>query len=163
MSEVLLLNNPLKTVLIEGVLTINKSGNNLNFLSTLEVRLSLDYLDIRIGTWNVALKDITVLASKKPQKQIRQFLNVSINVVDGKKMNSNHSVQNFNPPIQRIEYNSSLEKLTTFQEILWYTINCPTTLLELNFEFWPALKAEDIGDEKIQLNVNATLLFHRMR
>lgn len=164
MSEVLLLNNPLKTVLIEGVLTINKSRTAvLSIKSTLEVRLALDYLDIRIGTWSVALKDVIILSSKKPKRLLRQFLNVSINIVDGKKLNSNHCVQNFNPPIQRIEYNSSSEKFTTFHEILWYTINCPTTLLEIYFEFWPELKPEDIEDEKLELKVFATLLFRRMR
>ena len=163
MSEVLVINNPLKTVLVEGVLTIKKSGRSLNFNLTLEVRLSLDYLDIRIGTWNVALKDITVLSRTKLLKQFRQFLNISINIVDGKKLNSNHCVENFHPPIQRIEYNSISEKLINFHEILWYTINCPTTLLELYFEFWPQVKPEEITDAEINLDVNATLLFHRMR
>jgi hypothetical protein len=160
MNQVSIVSNPLKTVLVEGSFKISRNSKSVKF--TLKTRLALDYLDVRIGTWIVALKDILVVRKTRNSTNLKQSVNVSINLVDGKCICKEGGVQNCYPPIQRFEinFNVNAEKLTTFNELLWFTVNCPTTMVDLYFDFWPEfVSTADYGD----FEVTATLLFRRIQ
>ena len=80
-------NNPIKTVLLEAT-----SENKYNF----KVHLCPEYIDIKCGSWSVAVKDITCVSTR----DINKFVNITTNLVDGKKLDKyNH----FNPQFKGLK------------------------------------------------------------
>jgi len=147
MYNVKIVNNPLKTVLLTGKLSERNS--------TLICRLCHDYIDIRTGNWNVAIRDISYSALNVPA-DFCEFVNVSTNLVTGKQIDSNQRLQNLEPPLARFEIKGGSKKLITFNE-QWFSVNAQTDLLQLNFEFWPK------HQNNLNIDLNATLLFYRFQ
>lgn len=150
MYNVKIVNNPLKLVLLNGKLTEKNS--------TLRCQLCQDYIDIRIGNWNVAIRDISFSASKLPSAV--EFINVSTNLVTGKQMDTNQSLRLFDPPLERFEISTRYpKKLITFQEH-WFSVNAQTDLVELDFQFWPSLQ---LPQGPYDIDVNVSLLLYRFQ
>lgn len=150
MYTVKIVNNPLKTVLLSGKLTDQNSS--------LICRLCHDYIDIRIGNWNIAIRDISYSALNIPADFL-QFVNVTTNLVTGKQIDLNQSIQMFEPPLQRFEITGGIKKLITFREH-WFSVNAQTDLLELNFQFWPL---PQLPPKKFEIDLNVTLLLYRFQ
>ena len=138
--------NPMKTVLLEAT-----DKNKFIF----KVNLCPEYIDIKCGNWNVAVKDITYVTNK----DINKFVNITTNLVDGKKLDKYKQIESFQPPIQRFEIGKKGSKFTKF-ELIWFTVNNSSDVVELALEFWPG---PPISMESINTNFYVTLLFNRFQ
>ena len=151
-----LVSNPVKVVLFTGTFQLTASTNQLGYsvICNVKNQISLDYLDIRVGLWNVCLKDIFFENAKTADTQ-DLICTVSTNLVDGLFYNENQVAQHFNPPLIRFRLSS---KLQSFSRPNWLTINVPTPNIDLHINLFPKLKK---GAEFQALNcpVTATLLF----
>ncbi len=169
--NVSIVNNPIKVVLISGTFNLKPSNNDLGFSKSvsLETRISLDYLDIRNGTWNVCLRDICFQsATSKDQTKLNhyfsgetenQIFTLSTNLVDGKFINKNNSLQLFYPPLERFPFSLGLK---TFKHPCWLTITSATPLVELYIDFFPIWRKKAAVPD-ITCNVTVTLLFQRLQ
>jgi hypothetical protein len=137
----------------------------VQFSCSIKQQLCLDYLDIRVGNWAVAIKDIQLeksIESKIPQTLFPvQSYNITCNLVDGKRLNDWGAVEHFLPPIQRIRYNVLERKLTHFPELCWFLLTSKSSFLELNLEPWPITSVYPLFDS-LEVDVSATLLFKRL-
>jgi hypothetical protein len=168
--NVSILNNPTKVLMVSGKFMIEKSENENGFLNSSVVNcpISVEYMDIRKGTWNVCLKDI--LISKQinfPEAEvIKEYLIVSTNIVDGKRLNNHKGLEIFNPPFERILYESDKANYKAFSKPTWLTVSCPSTHFDLKFNFWPEFKPSDhffSNISQLTANVTATMLFQRLQ
>lgn len=139
-------NNPLKTVLLEAT-----NENKYNF----KVNLCADYIDIKCGTWSIAVKDITCVTTK----DVNKFINITTNLVEGKKLNQYNQIESFQPPIQRFELAKRGAKLTKF-DLIWFPVNNLSGVIELTLECWPGplLSIENMGT-----SFYVTLLLNRFQ
>lgn len=137
-------NNPLKTILLEAT-----KDNNFNF----KVNLCSEYIDIKCGSWSVAVKDITCVSVKDNNK----FINISTNLVDGKKLDKYNQIESFQPPIQRFELGKRGSKLTTF-DLIWFPISNFSGVIELALDNWPG---PPTPIENMGTNFYVTLLLNR--
>jgi hypothetical protein len=119
MNSVKIIKNPLKTILLEGNL---KDGR-------LRANLCTDYLDIHTGNWNVSIKDL----SYDSNADVNQCFNISTTFVTGKHLDEYSRIRDFQPPLQRIFLGKKDKQLIRF-DLLWFTVNNPSTLIELNFQ-----------------------------
>ena len=169
--NVSIVNNPIKVVLISGTFSLIPATNDFKFSKSvnLETRISFDYLDIRNGTWNVCLKDIcfqsassqdyTNLKNYFSQETENQILALSTNLVDGKFINKNNSLQLFYPPLQRFPFKLGLK---TFEQPCWLTITSATPSVELYMDFFPIWKIGGIVPN-FKCDITVTLLFQRLQ
>lgn len=156
MSFVSLLENPLKTILCEGTITFTNTNNVIN-RAQLETRLSLDYMNVLIGVWNVAVKDIYLVAQNR--ERVRLILNVGTNFLEGLRQNSYNLSEHCFPPLQRVSYDYSKEQLISFSPILWFTATGKSQNFHLIFEVWP--KDNLPLNSTVTFSVTATILFQR--
>ena len=138
--------NPLKTVLIEAT-----QENKYLF----KVNLCPEYIDVKCGSWNIAVKDITYTANK----DILKFVNITTNLVEGKKLNRYNQIESFKPPLQRFEIGKRGSKFTKF-DLIWFTINNSSEVIELTLELWPG---PSVSIESMDTNFYVTLLFQRFQ
>ena len=138
--------NPIKTVLIEATNT-----NKYNF----KVHLCPEYIDIKCGTWNIAVKDLTYISTK----DIGKFVNITTNLVDGKKLNKYQQIETFQPPIQRFQLNKKESKFIKF-DLIWFTVNNISDVVELELDVWPG-PSESM--ESMKTDFFVTLLFNRFQ
>ena len=138
--------NPIKTVLLEAT-----RENKFIF----KVNLCPEYIDIKCGNWNVAVKDITYVTNK----DINNCVNITTNLVDGKKLDKYKQIESFQPPIQRFEIGKRGTKFTKF-DLLWFTVNNSSDVVELALEVWPG---PSISMESMSTNFYVTLLFNRFQ
>ena len=161
--NVSIISNPIKVVLISGTFKLEPTDNELGFSKTvdLQTRIALDYLDIRMGTWNVSLKDIC-FTSASAIDEVTLFCSVSTNLVDGKFINKNNCLELFYPPLERFKFKLGL---TIFKSPTWLTINSATPLTELYINFFPEIKKPNPPTRISNLNceVTVTLLFQRLQ
>lgn len=155
-----LVSNPIKVVLISGTLKLHRSTNEIGISKSvnLQTRIAYDYLDIRMGTWIVSLKDICFKSASKIE-ELSQICTVSTNLVDGKFINENNSLELFYPPLERFQFKSGL---TSFEHPTWLTINSASPLVELYIDFFPKIKANAIVSN-VDSEVTLTLLFQRLQ
>lgn len=145
--------NPLKVVLVSGTLKIDGSRGDKKF--NLSTRLSLDYLDIRTGAWNVCLKNIWF--SPKTQLMEDHICTISTNIVDGNFINRFNCVEVFYPPLESFILKPNL---ISFANPTWLQINSASSVVDLNIDFFPKLKPGVVVDQDTE--VSATLLFQRL-
>jgi hypothetical protein len=137
-------NNPIKTVLLEAT-----SENKYNF----KVHLCPEYIDIKCGSWGVAVKDITCVSTR----DINKFVNITTNLVDGKKLDKYNQIESFQPPLQRFEIGKKGSKFTKF-DLIWFSVNNLSDVIELGLEVWPG---PSTPIENMNSNFYVTLLFNR--
>jgi hypothetical protein len=147
MTNVKIINNPLKTLLFEG---------NIKNGSCLSAHLCPEYADIRSGSWNMAIKDLTYIA----KQDINKFFNISTNLVDGKQVDKDKRIQPFQPPLQRFSVQSKGQKLVNF-DIFWFTVNSPSDRVEINLQLWPETSNTLITTFDVDLYL--TVLFNRIQ
>ena len=138
--------NPIKTVLLEAT-EQNKY--------ILKVNLCSEYIDIKCGNWNVAVKDVTYITTT----DINKFANITTNLVDGKKLDKYKQIESFLPPIQRFEISKKGSKFTKF-DLIWFTVNNSSDVVELSLDFWPGPLQ---SMENMKVNFYVTLLFNRFQ
>ena len=138
--------NPIKTVLLEAT-EQNKY--------ILKVNLCSEYIDIKCGNWNVAVKDVTYITTT----DINKFANITTNLVDGKKLDKYKQIESFLPPIQRFEIGKRGSKFTKF-DLIWFTVNNSSDVVELSLDFWPGPLQ---SMENMKVNFYVTLLFNRFQ
>ena len=138
--------NPIKTVLLEAT-EQNKY--------ILKVNLCSEYIDIKCGNWNVAVKDVTYTTTT----DINKFANITTNLVDGKKLGKYKQIESFLPPIQRFEIGTRGSKFTKF-DLIWFTVNNSSDVVELSLDIWPGPLQ---SMESMKVNFYVTLLFNRFQ
>ena len=138
--------NPIKTVLLEAT-EQNKY--------ILKVNLCSEYIDIKCGNWNVAVKDVTYITTT----DINKFANITTNLVDGKKLDKYKQIESFLPPIQRFEIAKRGSKFTQF-DLIWFTVNNSSDVVELSLDIWPGPLQ---SMESMKVNFYVTLLFNRFQ
>ena len=138
--------NPIKTVLLEAT-----DQNKYIF----KVNLCSEYIDIKCGNWNVAVKDVTYITTI----DINKFANITTNLVDGKKLNQYKQIESFLPPIQRFEIGKKGSKFTKF-DLIWFSVNNSSDVVELSLEIWPGPVQ---SMESMKANFYVTLLFNRFQ
>ena len=138
-------NNPIKTILLEAT-------NENKFI--FKVNLCAEYIDIKCGNWYIAVKDVTCVATK----DINRFVNITTNLIDGKKLDQYKQIESFQPPIQRFEIGKKGSKFTKF-DLIWFMVNNSSDVVELFLEFWPANPS--LSMQSMNANFYITLLFNR--
>lgn len=159
MSFSYILENPIKAVLCEGTITLSKKdGQMVKPSDKFRTRISLEYMDIRTGVWNVALKDIHFVRTTAPVR-VNFIFNIATNFVEGKKLNLNNLVEHYYPPIQRVLYSYSSANFLSCQPLIWFVVTSKSQDFDLIFDVWPDSEFPDNTESKFQ--VTATVLFQR--
>ena len=138
--------NPIKTVLLEAT-----PENQYIF----KVNLCSEYIDIKCGSWNICVKDLTYFA----ERDINSFINITTNLVNGKKLNKYNQIESFQPPIQRFEIGKKGTKFIKFDSI-WFTVDNQINSIELALELWPG-PSQSI--ESLNTKFYVTVLFNRFQ
>jgi hypothetical protein len=144
-----IIENPTKAILVEGNL---KDG-------AISVNICKDYLDIYTGTWRIAVKDLSFISIKES----KYFFNITTNLICGQLMNKENRSEEIEVPIQRffLELLPTKQKFIKF-ELIWFTVNCPSEKIKLNFRLWP-MPAPPLNISNIDVKVYLTLLLTRMQ
>jgi hypothetical protein len=134
----------MKTILLEAT-----KENKFIF----KVNLCPEYIDIKCGSWSVAVKDITCVSLK----DVNKFINITTNLVNGKKLDKYNQIESFQPPIQRFELGKRGSKFTTF-DLIWFPVDDFSGVIELALDNWPG---PPTTIENMGTNFHVTLLLNR--
>lgn len=144
-------NNPLKTVVISKEFNFSESKSFV-----LEERIASVYADVTYGHWQIAIKDITCIAS--PQLTKPYFVQVSSNFVTGQRYSENLGVQHCYIPLLRFQLSEKLP----FQSFtpLWFNVNEAASSVKLYLTFLPDWSTSFFA-EIHSINITVTILLRR--
>jgi hypothetical protein len=117
--------NPLKSILIEGLLE----------QEDLKHYLCPDYFQLHSGLWEIAVGSIAFTALENTTDYI---FHISSNLVQGDKIINGH-LRRFNIVLQQFKISKNIDKdLFVYQKPLWFLINqSPSDNFSLFLSEWP--------------------------
>ena len=133
-AKVNILHNPVKVCTVEGQCTVDKH--------TITSKLCMENAVIANGTWDMGINCIKINSQNIKKASVMNNVNISTNLVSGFH-NTSNGVQSFNPTIASFLIkiggtNVNLyHALYDMSPIKWFTINNPSTTIELKIDFWP--------------------------